>query len=74
MSTVNIHPKKEILILMKTMNIGGAERSLLGLLGSFDYNKYNLTLMVYQHGGEFMKYIPKEVNLLPYNSKFDILF
>jgi glycosyltransferase involved in cell wall biosynthesis len=71
-STVNIHPKKEILILMKTMNIGGAERSLLGLLGSFDYNKYNLTLMVYQHGGEFMKYIPKEVNLLPYNSKFDV--
>ena len=64
--------KSNILILIKTMNIGGAERSLLGLLGAFDYSKYNVSLMVYQHGGEFMKYIPKEVNLLPYNSKFDV--
>lgn len=69
---MKINSKKQILILMKTMNIGGAERSLLGLLGAFDYNKYNITLMIYQHGGEFMKYIPKEVNLLPYNSLFDV--
>ena len=70
---MKINSKKQILILMKTMNIGGAERSLLGLLGAFDYKKYNLSLMVYQHGGEFMEYVPKEVNLLPYNSKFDVL-
>ena len=70
---MKINSKKQILILMKTMNIGGAERSLLGLLGAFDYKKYNLSLMVYQHGGEFMEYVPKEVNLLPYNSKFDVI-
>ena len=64
--------KKQILILMKTMNIGGAERSLLGLLNAFDYTRYNLSLMVYQHGGEFMKYIPSQVNLLPYNPKYDV--
>lgn len=64
--------KKSVFILMKTMNIGGAERSLLGLLNAFDYNKYTVTLLIYQHGGEFMKHIPKEVNLLPYNPRYDV--
>lgn len=46
------------------MFIGGAERSLLGLLGSFDYEKYQVDLMLYRHEGEFLDYIPKEVNIL----------
>lgn len=55
---------KKILITMPSMFIGGAERSLLGLLESFDYEKYQVNLMLYRHEGEFMNLIPKEVNIL----------
>lgn len=57
--------KKKILILMPSMFIGGAERSLLGLLDAMDYEQYQVDLFLFRHDGEFRKYIPKEVNLLP---------
>jgi glycosyltransferase involved in cell wall biosynthesis len=57
--------KKRIFICMYSLNIGGAERSLIGLLDSFDYEKYDVDLFLYRHEGEFMKLIPKKVHLLP---------
>ena len=57
--------KKKILILMPSMFIGGAERSLLGLLDSFDYDRYDVDLFLFRHEGEFLKYIPESVNILP---------
>lgn len=56
---------KKILIIMPSLFIGGAERSLLGLLEAFDYTKVDISLFLYRHEGEFMKYIPKQVHLLP---------
>lgn len=47
------------------MFIGGAERSLLGLLDSFDYSKYEVSLFLYRHEGEFLEFIPKQVNVIP---------
>lgn len=47
------------------MFIGGAERSLLGLLEALDYSKVDVSLFLYRHEGEFLKYIPKEVDILP---------
>lgn len=57
--------KKRVLFLMPSMFIGGAERSLLGLLDSFDYENYEVDLFLYRHEGEFLQYIPKQVHLLP---------
>lgn len=57
--------KKRVLFLMPSMFIGGAERSLLGLLDSFDYENYEVDLLLYRHEGEFFQYIPKQVHLLP---------
>lgn len=57
--------KKKIFISMYSLNIGGAERSLIGLLESFDYTKYDVDLFLYRHKGEFLNLIPCEVNLLP---------
>lgn len=57
--------KKKILIIMPSMFIGGAERSVLGLLDAFDYNKYDVSLFLYRHEGEFLQYINPNVNLLP---------
>ena len=57
--------KKRIFIAIHYLEIGGAEMSLIGLLQSIDYTKYDVDLFVYSHRGELMKYIPKEVYLLP---------
>ncbi len=57
--------KKKILFIMPSMFIGGAERSLLGLLEAIDYAQYDVSLFLYRHEGEFLAYIPDQVNLLP---------
>ncbi len=57
--------KKRIFIAIHYLEIGGAEMSLIGLLQALDYAKYDVDLFVYSHRGELMKFIPKEVNLLP---------
>lgn len=57
--------KKRIFIAIHYLEIGGAEISLIGLLNTIDYSRYEVDLFVYSHQGELMKLIPKEVNLLP---------
>lgn len=58
---------KNLLIISHAMEIGGAERALLGLLYSIDYTKYKVDLFLCRHEGELLKEIPKEVNLLDTN-------
>ncbi|UPA31243.1 glycosyltransferase [Terrisporobacter glycolicus] len=60
---------KKIIIVSHWMEIGGAERSLLGILENIDYKKYSVDLFLCRHSGELMKYIPKEVNLLDEDTK-----
>ena len=60
--------KKNIIIVSHAMYIGGAERSLLGLLSSFNYDEYNVDLFLMRQEGELFCKIPKEVNLLPENT------
>ena len=62
--------KKRIFIAIHYLEIGGAERSLIGLLNALDYTKYEVDLFVYEHRGEFMDMIPKQVNLLPEISSY----
>lgn len=57
--------KEKILFIMPSMFIGGAERSLLGIFEAIDYDQYDVFLFLYRHEGEFLPYIPKQVNLLP---------
>ncbi|WP_456277302.1 glycosyltransferase [Bacillus sp. AK128] len=55
---------KNILIASFDMEVGGVERSLISLLNKFDYNNYQVDLMLYSHTGDFMKLLPNEPNLL----------
>ena len=57
--------KKKIFIFSHAMEIGGAERALLGFLDSVDYSKYDIDLFLLRHSGELLDLIPNEVNLLP---------
>lgn len=56
---------KKILFIMPSLFIGGAERSLLGLLNMIDYSTYNVSLFLYRYEGDFLQYIPQKVNLIP---------
>lgn len=58
---------KRIIIVSHAMEIGGAERALLGLLNSFDYSRYQVDLFLMRQEGDLFKFIPKEINLLPMN-------
>ena len=60
-----LSPKKKIFLAIHYLEIGGAETSLIGLLQALDYSKYDVDLFLYSYRGELIKYIPKEVNLLP---------
>ncbi len=56
--------KKSLLFVIHYLELGGAEMSLIGLLESIDYSKYDVDLFVHAHRGELMKAIPPQVNLL----------
>lgn len=58
--------KKKILVVFTgAMELGGIERSLLGLLDSFDYEQYDVDLFLYAHHGPLFSLINPRVNLLP---------
>lgn len=65
--------KPRIFINIHYMEIGGAERALLGLLNAIDTNKVNVDLFINQHTGEFMKLIPEKINLLPEISAYSVI-
>lgn len=56
---------RKLLLVIHYLEVGGAEISLIGLLQSIDYSKYDVDLFLWSHRGELMEFIPKEVHLLP---------
>lgn len=56
---------KKILIVSQAMELGGAERALLGLLENIDTNAYEVDLFLMRHTGELMNEIPGNIHLLP---------
>lgn len=57
--------KPSILIFSQAMELGGVERSLLGLLDSIDYDRYDVDLFLMRHSGELMPYLNPKANLQP---------
>ena len=58
--------KKRILIVFTgSMELGGIERSLLGVLDCFDYDRFDVDLFLYGHHGPLFSQINSKVNLLP---------
>jgi len=65
--------KKKILISSFDLAVGGVERSLIGLLQTIDYSKYDVDLMLFKHEGEFLSFLPLGPNLIaedPHYSTF----
>lgn len=56
---------------MPSMFMGGAERSLIGILNTIDYEKYEVSLFLYRHEGEFLRLIPPQVKILPLMEEYE---
>ena len=57
--------KQKIIILHFNMELGGAESSLLGLLDTIDYDRFDVDLFLYAHEGGLMPMLNPNVRLLP---------
>ena len=66
-------PKKRILIVSHALELGGAERSLIGLLDAIDKEKYHIDLFLLRHEGELLGMIPSYINLLPEIPAYTVL-
>mgnify|MGYP006069768547 CR=1 FL=1 len=57
--------KKHILVVSHTLELGGAERALLGLLENINTANYEVDLFLMRHTGELMGQVPSYINVLP---------
>lgn len=64
---------KRILIVTHAMEIGGAEKALLGLLERIDPTKAAVDLFLLRHEGELLNLIPDYINLLPTIPAYTVL-
>lgn len=65
--------KKSLLIVSHALEIGGAERSLIGLLDALDPERWDIDLFLLRHQGELIADIPEYVNLLPEVPAYTVL-
>lgn len=56
--------KKKIIITMVNLYNGGAEKSLVNLLNEFNFDEYEVDLLLFQKKGLFLKQIPNDVNII----------
>lgn len=57
--------KPRVFVNMHYLELGGAERALLGLLNAIDTDKVEVDLFLNQHTGAFMPLIPSKIHLIP---------
>lgn len=65
--------KKSLLIVSHALELGGAERSLIGLLDALDPGQWEIELFLLRHEGELMEHIPHHVRLLPQLPAYTVL-
>lgn len=60
--------KKKLLFVNGHLNVGGVEKSLADLLSNLDYHKYDVDLLLLEDKGTYLQQIPKEVNIIFFNT------
>lgn len=56
--------KKKILFVNGHLNVGGVEKSLVELLKNFDYEAYDVDLLLLEALGSYVEQLPKQVNII----------
>lgn len=62
--------KKKLLFIIPNLNSGGAEKALLSLLQTLDFDWYEVDLLLFKKEGIFLNQLPNEVNVLPEPSNY----
>lgn len=57
--------KQRLLFVIDSLNVGGAEKSLLTLLSVLDYRRFEADVQLFGYGGALEAMLPKEAHLLP---------
>ena len=65
--------KRTMLIVSHALELGGAERSLIGFLEALDESKWEIDLFLLRQEGELMDAIPDKVHLLPRKAAYTVL-
>lgn len=55
--------KKKILFVNGHLNVGGVEKSLIDILKNFNYEEYEVDLILFEGLGDYYNELPNEVNL-----------
>lgn len=63
--------KKKILFVIPSMRGGGAEKSLISVLTLFDYEKYEVDLLLFRRDGLFLEKLPPQINYLYDTTDFE---
>lgn len=63
--------KKDLLFVIDSLHSGGAEKSLVSLLSTLDYNKFNVDLLLFNKSGLYIPLVPKQVNILEVPEYFE---
>lgn len=64
--------KKKIIFVIDSLQSGGAEKSLVTLLNLIDQDRYAVDLAMVHPHGLYLPLVPKEVNILVLNRKYNI--
>jgi glycosyltransferase involved in cell wall biosynthesis len=59
--------KKKILFVNGHLNVGGVEKSLIDVLKNFNFNLYEVDLVLFEELGDYANEVPKEVNIIYYD-------
>lgn len=65
--------KKTLLIVSHALELGGAERSLIGLLDALNPELWDIDLFLLRHEGELLDAVPGHVHLLPSIPAYTVL-
>ena len=56
--------RRRLLFIVMTMELGGAERSLVNLLNLIDYTRFEVDLLIIKRSGVLLEQIPSQVNVI----------
>ena len=59
--------KKTVLFINGHLDVGGCEKSLVDVLKNFNYDEYDVDLLLLEHEGDYINEIPQEVHVHLYS-------
>ncbi|WP_161496415.1 glycosyltransferase [Clostridium thermosuccinogenes] len=62
--------KKRLLFVIDSLGLGGAEKSLINLLHSLDYEQYEVDLFLFYKKGMFLDLLPSQVKVLEHTREW----